>query len=303
MFGLSRQNSVASTANHHPPSQASTSLRRCKTTATSRPLNQTKSELLNSTEKSKQAVSAAQRAFAPTSRSKPLVAQQQIPSSFITPPSRRQGLVELDTNQDGRVNVRYSRYGAPPNSVTSRDYSGESSYSPSPIPAGLGRFYAERYADYGEDDDDDDYFEGTIVRKRWSMPVQAESGICNPRFFSGSTVVPDDDEDLHVSGFTPEPVASQPSSFKRLGRSKSSAVFNRASSSNNTAQPNSRKSTSFLRGGTDFMPESMKNNPKAQFKPRERRSYYTSSEDRPVFPEDTMSMYKRNDRGEWGALR
>lgn len=68
-----------------------------------------------------------------------------------------------------------------------------------------------------------------------------------------------------------------------------------------------RKSMSFLRGGTDFMPQSMKQHC-IENKPRERMSFYTPSSARPMpepslFQDPTIGYRGRNDKGDWGALR
>ncbi|CCX29723.1 Protein of unknown function [Pyronema omphalodes CBS 100304] len=300
------------------PSRRSISiLRRSNTVTSTAP---TRSELLRPHEKQKQAVTAAQHAFREeaerrihgsqsssdmrhrlSERNLNHLQMQRRPSNRCPPVQVRQptGLSSLSSGYPASDDYACSRA----SSVTYDD----------------PRYYA-----YEEDNTDAEDYENIFVRRRKSMQWHQENMTPAPRGQSVARPMESETPRPMARDYSPaDPRCSTPSSYRRIRKSQSafvvsptrtrpplsqmddysSAVFTdersprKSTSEMPPLRDNSRRSMSFLRGGSEFLGEG---------KSRERRSYYMESSQRKAYPliVPDVGKYKgKNTKGEWGAMR
>ncbi|KAF8248221.1 hypothetical protein K440DRAFT_661049 [Wilcoxina mikolae CBS 423.85] len=293
------------------PSRKSASLlRRANTVSSSAP---TKSEMLGPNEKKQQAVVAARRAFGDEADRRIRGSQS---SAEMRPRLSEMNLNKLHLNRQSSVKCQPTRQLAVAESTAdSYQHSGDYGYS---------RASSTVHDDprhYGFDDDSTDPgdYASTIVRRRKSMQWHMEhmTPVRGRQNFATAEL----DTSFGSRDYSPPHLGSStPSSYRRIRKAKSAFVVSpifppsnqdissvvyaaERSPQKNAAEissqkDNSRKSMSFLRGGTEFMGEG---------RSRERRSYYMESSQRrgcpPIVPEVTGKYKGKNAKGEWGAMR
>ncbi|KAI5817773.1 hypothetical protein BZA77DRAFT_32684 [Pyronema omphalodes] len=300
------------------PSRRSISiLRRSNTVSSTAP---TRSERLHPHEKQKQAVTAAQHAFRGeaerrihgsqsssdirhrlSERNLNHLQMQRRPSNRCPPVQvpHMTGLSSLSSGYPPSDDYAYSRA----SSVTYDD---------------------PRYYNYEEDNTDAENYETSFVRRRKSMQWHQKNMTPAPRGRLVARAVESETPRPMTRDFSPaDPGCSTPSSYRRIRKSQSafvvsptrtrpplsqlndysSAVFTdersprKSTSDMPPVRDNSRRSMSFLRGGSDFLGEG---------RSRERRSYYMESSQRKAYPPivPDVGKYKgKNTKGEWGAMR
>jgi hypothetical protein len=271
----------------------------------------TKSEMLDPNEKKQQAVAAAQRAFVDHAVRRTHGSQS---SSDMRPRLSERNLNQLPSSRPpitrGPSTTGRPTTAPPASTVASSDYG----YSQAPSSITNGSSRRHRF-DEEESIDGGDY-ESTVVRRRESMRWHRENltPARNNRQEASSRKAEVDS--YVVPDYSPPRLdSSTPSSFRRIRKTRSafavsqifspsdqdvSSVFYGAGSPRKMTdnRDNSRKSMSFLRGGTEFMGEG---------KTRERRSYYMESAQRknypPIVPPEVANYKGKNEKGEWGAMR
>jgi hypothetical protein len=297
---LPRQSSLSrSSSSHKKPSL----LRRNTVSVSSTSL--TKSEMLDPDQKKQQAVAAAQRAFGADAVRRIHGSQS---SSNMPPRLSERNLNQLPLRRphfsEGSVTITRSTP-ASASTVASSNYG----YSQAPSSVTDGSAHRQRFDD--EDTEADDY-ELTVVRRRESMRWHQENmtSVRNSRQDTNARKAEVDS--YIIPNYSPPRLdASTPSSFRRIRKTKSAFAVSRTLlpsdqdvssvmyGDGSPQKGNSRKSMSFLRGGTEFMGEG---------RSRERRSYYMESSQRktcpPIVPPEITAIYKgKNEKGEWGAVR
>jgi hypothetical protein len=270
----------------------------------------TKSEMLDLNEKKQQAVAAAQRAFVDHAVRRIHGSQS---SSDMRPRLSERNLNQLSSSRPpitrGPSTTGRPTTAPPTSTVASSDYG----YSQAPSSITHGSVRRHRFDEESIDGGD---YESTVVRRRESMRWHRENltPARNSRQEASSRKVEVDS--YVIPDYSPPRLdSSTPSSFRRIRKTRSafavsqifspsdqdvSSVFYGAGSPQKKTdnRDNSRKSMSFLRGGTEFMGEG---------KTRERRSYYMESSQRknypPIVPPEVANYKGKNEKGEWGAMR
>lgn len=297
---LSRRNTIASPSptTAHATIRRNSRLRRSKTV--SHPTI-TRSEILAPEERSQQAIAAAQRAYGDDLQRR----KSQI-VRFLTPPDNRytdESTTDTD-GDDGYSTVAVKMSSTVPNNTAVTAVAGTTAL------AGINTAKASGAAGQRMSYDaasSPEYISeaGTAKARRWSMQedLQQQRFTPRPRHLLNLTATD--------AGDCPSDTGTQ-SSYRRLRKTKSVFSVGQVPQQPTNEYPSSvvysselspegvgsrRRSMSFLRGGTDFMPESLRKQYAEKPIVKERKSFYLSAsarrEQKPiVFPETVRGKKK-----------
>jgi len=269
--------------------------------------------MLGPNEKKQQAVAAARSAFSGEADRRIRGSQS---SAEMRPRLSEMNLNRLHLNRRSSVKCQPAcQLAVAASTADSYQHSDDYGYSRAPSTVNDD----PRYYGFDNDSTDPGDYASTVVWRRKSMQWHRDH--MTPARGRRDVRTADLDTSFGSRDYSPPQLSSStPSSYRRVRKAKSAFVVSpifpplnqdissviysaERSPQKNAAEfppqkDNSRKSMSFLRGGTEFMGEG---------RSRERRSYYMESSQRkgcpPIVPEVTGKYKGKNAKGEWGAMR
>lgn len=282
-FMLSRKDSIASISETSSPARPRLTGSR-RVTSSSTHTEPTTDELLRAIDKAQHARAAANHAFE-ADRQRRVRCQQLQPEQENVPHRQQENIPPKHFNPKQRIRQRRrenARVLLPLTAITNRS-STESRYTESDY----GDYSSVSYGPYGPVYDRSGQYEtfkpdkSTRRSEKRQAKKRQEEEWLTQRDYSA----------CYAASHTPDPITSTPSSYKRIGKAKSSfslaraftpgqdasSVYSSISSPRKSRDQRSRQSMSFLRGGTEFMPESLRQQFDDMKLKEERKSFYLPS--------------------------